>query len=85
MLRLTKPSSVTPCIKILREKLSMQRKDANKNETSNLRMCTVYTRILGGSCVAYHNGMSLPELRMLLWRFWHVQRARREQRNQTTG
>jgi len=29
----------------------MQRKGANKNETSNLRMCKVYTRILSGSCV----------------------------------
>jgi hypothetical protein len=30
----------------------MERKDNNKNETSYLRMCTAYTRILGGSCIA---------------------------------
>jgi len=42
MLRLTKLSSITSCIKILRGKLGLQRKGGNKNEISNLRMCTVY-------------------------------------------
>ena len=32
-----------------------------------------------------YNGIFFHELGILLWRFWHIQRARREQGNQTTG